>query len=436
MAQPQDIPAGRPSRDTGGPATTQPPRVSMSGISTSIGTHRLQKLSLDTFSPSPVTVNGSYDFDRILKCGFVHKRTRKTKSWKPIYLVLRPTSLSIYKDQRESKLRHKIHLTDLTAVAKLKDPKGKRDNLFGLFSPSRNYHLEASTTKDAEEWVDLIRREARIEEEEEEMFLASPAAVATNYAGLDEAMKKMHKENKSYQHHRVYSSSPEPIDPTGAVRPRNSTSGQQEMGGPTRRPSHFDYSGNEPASHSDMSDAEPHPTFLNNRQHAGVSDISIPENEPMGAAPPRLSFAGRNGSQLSGLNVNVAPAPPPNQPTSPDQDSERVIWQGHLLFLKSNSGVRQWKAIWAVLRAKSFALYKDENEYRPVMVLSTDAILSAVEIDAISRSKKHCLQVITEEKRLRFCAPSEDAADRCLGAFKSILARRNGEGRRADLGIL
>ena len=57
-----------------------------------------------------MTVNGSYDFDRILKSGFVHKRTRKTKSWKPIYLVLRPTSLSIYKDQRETKLRHKIQI--------------------------------------------------------------------------------------------------------------------------------------------------------------------------------------------------------------------------------------------------------------------------------------------------------------------------------------
>lgn len=363
-----------------------------------------------------MTQNGCYEFDRVLKSGFVHKRTRKTKSWKPIYLVLRPTSLSIYKDQRETKLRHKILLADLTAVAKLKDPKGKRDNLFGLFSPSRNYHLEATTRKDADEWVDLIRREARIEEEEEEMFLASPSVNATDYAGLDEAMKKMHEEHKNEQH-RLYSSSPEPLDPIG--RPRNSNSNPPEMG-VLRRPSHFDYSGNEPASHSDMSDNEPH---VVHRQHAGVSEISIPEDGPM-TEPQRPSFAGRNGSQLSGLNINAT--------ASPDQDPERIIWQGHLLYLKSKSGVRQWKDLWAVLRPKSFALYKDENEYRPVMILPTDAVLGAVEIEAISRSKQHCLQVITEEKRLRFCAQSEEAADRALGAFKSILARRNGEGRRAD----
>jgi hypothetical protein len=34
-------------------------------------------LSLDTFSP--VNQNGSFEFDRVLKSGYVMKRTRKTK---------------------------------------------------------------------------------------------------------------------------------------------------------------------------------------------------------------------------------------------------------------------------------------------------------------------------------------------------------------------
>lgn len=38
---------------------------------------RQQGLSLDTLSP--VTQYGSYEFDRIIKAGEVHKRTRKTK---------------------------------------------------------------------------------------------------------------------------------------------------------------------------------------------------------------------------------------------------------------------------------------------------------------------------------------------------------------------
>src|SRR5271163_3866836 len=38
---------------------------------------RLSHLNLDTFSP--VNQNGSFEFDRVLKSGFVQKRTRKTK---------------------------------------------------------------------------------------------------------------------------------------------------------------------------------------------------------------------------------------------------------------------------------------------------------------------------------------------------------------------
>lgn len=68
-------------------------------------------------------------------------------------MVLRSNYLSIYKDKNEEKLRQKIDLADLTAVTSLKDPKNKRHNLFGLFTPSRNYHLEASSAKDAAEWV-------------------------------------------------------------------------------------------------------------------------------------------------------------------------------------------------------------------------------------------------------------------------------------------
>lgn len=44
---------------------------------------RNSHLNLDTFSP--VNQNGSFEFDRVLKCGVVEKRTRKTKArWRNI----------------------------------------------------------------------------------------------------------------------------------------------------------------------------------------------------------------------------------------------------------------------------------------------------------------------------------------------------------------
>src|SRR6266513_3246627 len=97
------------------------------------------------------------------------------QTWKPVLLVLRPNLLSISKDPPEgTKLRHQLPLSDLTAVARQKDPKRKAKHVFGLFSPARNFHIEAPSEEEAQEWVELIRREARIDEEEEEMILMSP----------------------------------------------------------------------------------------------------------------------------------------------------------------------------------------------------------------------------------------------------------------------
>lgn len=326
--------------------------------------------------------------------------------------MLRPNCLSIYKDQKEDKLRHKIRLTELTAVALLKDPKQKRQNVFGLFSPARNWHLEAASKEDAEQWVELIRREARIEEEEEEMFLASPGGNATGtYVGFERTMQDQFEERRIIDD-RLGTSSPEP----GESFPRTSRSNTGHIY-TSRRPSHtFEYSGNELASHSDMSDVE--------HSHAtGTSAVSIPiprnskVNENEKPQPPILRD--RNQSQVSGFNA--------------EQDPERVIWQGYLLHLKSSKGVRQWKSVWAVLRPKNIAFYKDDAEYSPRLIIPLSSIINAVEIDPVSKTKRHCMQVITEEKSYRFCAPNEDALDKSLGAFKSLLAKRKESETRRSL---
>jgi PH domain len=292
----------------------------------------------------------------------------------------------------------------LTAVALLKDPKQKRQNVFGLFSPSRNYHLEAKTKKDAEEWVELIRKEARIEEEEEEMFLASPGANVTgSYGGFEDEMQKQRDEQQA-QEERLASSSPEPGE-SGEPLPRLPKP-RAAMANSQRRPSRtLEYSGNELGSHSDLSDADHHPTLEAPTNPIPEESLAVrPSN------PGRPILGGRNVSQMSVSNV--------------EQDPERVVWQGYLLYLRSKGGVRQWKDLWAVLRLKNLALYKDEGEYSPRLIIPLSSIINAVEIDPVSKSKIHCMQLITEEKSYRFCAHSEESLDKSLGAFKSLLAKR------------
>ncbi|KAL2048208.1 hypothetical protein N7G274_000119 [Stereocaulon virgatum] len=357
-------------------------------------------LNLDTFSP--VNQNGSFAFDRVLKSGEVLKRTRKTKQWKSFYLVLRPNLLSLYKNSTEERLRKQLSLSELTAVGYLKDPKGRREHVFGLFSPSRNFHLQAKSAADAQAWVELIKQEARIDEEEQDIYLRSPTT-------------QEHSGHDRHDHERFASSSPEPLE----VPPRHSTTRDGIRIPSIRRLSahDLDYSGDELAPYSDFSDTPPQSytqtsfgSFMQRNQRT-VSHNNIPYK-----APQQRPVTARNASQVSGFHV--------------EQDEEKVIWHGYLLCLKTKGGVKQWKRLWVVLRPKNLAFYKNDEEYAANLILPLSSIINAVEIDPISRSKAHCMQIIAEEKSYRFCASSEDALAEWLGALKSQLVRRKEVGGR------
>ncbi|KAF1834693.1 PH domain-like protein [Decorospora gaudefroyi] len=337
---------------------------------------------------SPVHENGCFAFDRIIKAGTVVKRTRKTKSWKPIYLVLRPNVLSIYKDKDETQLRHQINLSEITAVARQKDSKKKVAHVFGIFSPARNYHLGASTDKEAQEWVHLIRTEARIGEEEAE-WVMSPTATKKAFAGFG----MPNRENIASS-----SSETEPR-PSSSMAPEHMHVQMHSA----RRPSQaLNYSGGEHASISDFD-------FSDTNFQASVN--SLPSRTPQPQPMP-------NFSQQS--NIGAMP------------DDERVVYHGWLYVLKSKGGVRQWKKVWVVLRPKCLALYKNDGEYSANHIIPFSTIIDAVDIDPVSRSKQYCMQVIAEEKNFKFCASDEDALAKWLGAFKSLLVKkREGEQKRA-----
>lgn len=371
-------------------------------------------LNLDTFSP--VNQNGSFEFDRVLKSGEVYKRTRKTKvkissllyvvlltifiqQWKKFYLVLRPNLLSAYKSPLEERLHKQISLSELNAVAQLKDRKGRREHLFGLYTPARNYHFQAKDEQDAKAWVDLIRREARIDEEEQNFYHGGPTAVDGSH--------DLQADPDHPEHERFASSSPEPIDFFDG--PSTTRDGIKIPG--ARRPSThgLDYSGDDLGTHSDWSDAPqqnytqaPHGSFIHQkiRPASGLGSTVV--------SPVQQSTA-RNASRTSGFQI---------------QDDERVIWHGYLLILKSKGGVRQWRKVWVVLRPKNLAFYKTDEEYAAQQIIPLSNIINAVEIDPLSRSKSHCMQIIAEDRNFRFCAPSEESLAKWLGALKSQLARR------------
>ena len=274
--------------------------------------------------------------------------------------------------------------------------------------------------------MELIKREARIDEEEQDVSMGSPTAYDPHaeYPGVGHL-----------EHERFGSSSPEPLE----VPPRHSTTTRDGIRIPGIRAvstHELEYSGDELAHYSDFSDTPSqsytHPSSLGSfmqRDQRKVSNSNTPY------APQNRLEAIRNGSQVSGFHV---------------ESDERVIWHGHLFCLKSKGGVRQWKRLWVVLRPKNLAFYKNDEvlchqvhvvfwhssplqEYAANLILPLSNIINAVEIDPISRSKRHCMQIIAEEKSYRFCALSEDGLAEWLGALKSQLAKRKEISARKQL---
>ena len=267
----------------------------------------------------------------------------------------------MYRNESEAKLLKQVNLSDLTAVNILKDPKGRRDHMFGLFTPSHNYHFQADSDTEARSWVDLIRREAKIDEEEETMIFGSPPVADLGLQHLNQSIDSNFERERIMD--RLVSSSPEPAEtipstsktvqsvPQPILNPRSPTSQPRNQSF-----NEYDYSGQEQGSYSDFSD--------------GASQ-SLPRAFPL--RPLTNRTPSNSGTLATSLPISQSPQAiatialqnqlPSHETHQPEhnRDDQRVLWQGHLLCLKSKGGVRQWKRLWAVLRPAHLAFYKNKE---------------------------------------------------------------------------
>ena len=224
--------------------------------------------------------------------------------------------------------------------------------MFGLFSPSRNFHLQAKDAQDTRTWVELIKREARIDEEEHEMLVGSPTTNEGPYHRV-EGVAREGEDRDRWEQERMTSSSPELVDLPSRI---STTRDGVKIPGIQKLSTHdLDYSGNDPGSYSDFSDTPI------SQSHAPQSSASLPQQ--------RFRRTSEANVVTDVLNANQ-PLPETPSATQPsglhtDQDDERVVWHGYLLCLKTKGGVRQWKRLWTVLRPKNLAFYKNEEVINP-----------------------------------------------------------------------
>lgn len=303
--------------------------------------------------------------------------------------------------------------------------------------------MEAQTDMDAQDWVELIRVAARMDQHEEDIALASPSGAKSMYHGFERsrgispsAALASDERSGGYSSSdaEAFGSSSFPVPKR---RDKTSTTGG------ARRPSQVDYSGAEGyGSYSDFSDSlgpsgPLSALSLSNTESRPPTSSAQQQTSPnlnqihsiYGPVPQRTTGQ-RSASQVSAQQLPADSA----AKTSVPADQERVVYHNWILLLRPKHGVRQWKKVWMVVRPKALALYKNEGEYRPLLILPFESLIDVVEIDPISKSKQYCLQVLTEERNYRFCALDEECLNKWLGAFKSVLSRRRAASK--DYGVV
>jgi hypothetical protein len=194
----------------------------------------------------------------------------------------------------------------VTAVARRRQTKRSRAAVFTIFTPARNFHLDTRDEALADAWVDAIRAAARVDEWEEGALPSSE----------DDA---------------------EPAAVAAAVP----ASAPRTI--PGRRPS------------SSVGQPVLAPEALSAGSFSSISS---------------LGAANFPGSAFSLANVTDPPKMGPRTMSAAEAevDQERVLRNGRLHLLKGKGGVKKWKPVWAVLRAKSLAIYPNE-QVRPPRVL-------------------------------------------------------------------
>lgn len=199
-----------------------------------------------------------------------------------------------------TQLRHSIPLNEVTAVARKRKSKRPNAGLFTIFTAPRNFHFDARTEEEADQWVYQIRSAAKVD----------------NY---EDVLGSSDEEGET-------------VTEQPAVRTARKASVASK---PPTHPPHGAF-GASVGSFSSISS-------IGAANFPGSSiSLSLPvPNEAIGK--PNSSRS--NGAADADAEV----------------EQERVLRNGKLYLLKSKGGVKKWKPVWAVLRPKSMAIYPNDK---------------------------------------------------------------------------
>lgn len=379
-----------------------------------------------------------YFLDKHICNGWLYKRGKR-KTWKKRWFVLRDSQLTYYKDDKEYKPKDIISTSDIMAVAMLTDD--NKPNHFAFFTPNKNYHLRAETIQEAESWVEKLKLA---------LDRASQKALSSSFTRLNvldsvaenehNGRNMIHVGPMEFRTSQTFNTFPN--KPTVNLAKRHSINGPvgnlsgniQRLKFPPIRPS-FDsnnvsnsvdsnttslnagslFSGKDAAQSSCTSD---YGSPVNKKQ----ADFGMQQRQPL----PELS----QQPSINDEDDDSFIQPPTNSSTNISNNADinisntiesvqNILETGFLLRFKRR--YKQWRNQYVILTNNKIEFYKNERSKTPLKMIPIEDLIDVVELDAISKSKQFCMQLITPEKRIKFCAPSEDELIRWLAAIKAII---------------
>ncbi|KAK7203530.1 hypothetical protein BZA70DRAFT_291118 [Myxozyma melibiosi] len=371
--------------------------------------------------------SGSVNNDLVIRSGWLMKRGRRW-TWSRRWFVLRPTQLSWYKDDTEYKVSSIIPIDEINTAAVVSDHKSHSSNHkthFAVFTPSRNYHLHATSEQDAQAWTYDNRTVISININSSNNinsprqnndalgygFPRSGSQRAPHAAQSTPTIDALAAEEAS----ALASMDPPALEAPSLSRNMSSYDGTSIISARTmslHNGSTYDFSGPEDIG------------FSSGASDCGGDTVQSPEI---------VTDINDNTLQGGGSMDNYTPLPAPalsGNDKNVEQDlaqleNDRVIHSGYLLRLVKR--YNQWRRKWVVLRKGSLCFYKSDDEYKLLKLIPLESIIDVMEVDPISRTKQYCMQIILPDKRVRLCSNSEDDLTKWLVAIKNAISRRKRE---------
>ncbi|EPY49763.1 fungal protein [Schizosaccharomyces cryophilus OY26] len=313
------------------------------------------------------------ELERVLKSGWLIRKSHSTTKGKHLWGVLRRDKLSFYKDEKEYKTKLIFPTQDISAVAYYKEKSPK--SLY-LYLNEKIIRFVAPSNLEAESWVQALRTTTAYRAP----FSRHPLRFA------------------------LISSPPATTsDPDVLVSDNDlgnySSSRTNNPHGPSSTENGF------PSFYcTSLYDL----TQLGKLKPQGFSEQEI--KDPFHTLNNNNLRKHKHSSSLQNLYKML--------------DENKVLMQGPIYWRHGN--IHRWSKCWAVVRGNGMTIYNSNMEYKPVKLIPITEIQDVAEINIFEKSRKYIFTVITLNKPMEFRVDDEDTLILWVAALKTSLDRTTG----------